>query len=205
MRLLKALLFTLPVLTLGLTRANDAAACGACIVQQSESTQVTGHKMILSVSQEKTTLWDQISYSGNPSSFAWVLPIKGTVDVGISSDALFQLLDDTTKVTVRSPLIQCSPPPLCDDAYGGAVPLPEASPPSGPSVEVLAQEVVGPYETVQLKSEDPTALQTWLASHNYTIPKDLQPVIDAYVAEASTSSPSSSCPGRASRPCAPSA
>jgi len=49
--------------------------------------------MILSISQDRTTSWDQITYAGAPSSFAWVLPIKGQVEVGLSSDALFGTLD----------------------------------------------------------------------------------------------------------------
>ena len=42
--------------------------------------------------------------------------------------------------------------------------------------------VVGPYETVQLASSDPTALTTWLTTNGYAIPADIAPVIAAYVA-----------------------
>jgi hypothetical protein len=62
-------LFTLAVLpTLYLTAvtdANRAAAYGGCFTAtQGESTQVTGHRMILSVSTTQTTLYDQISLIG---------------------------------------------------------------------------------------------------------------------------------------------
>jgi hypothetical protein len=43
--------------------------------------------------------------------------------------------------------------------------------------------VVGPYETVQLQSTNPSALQDWLTSHGYTIPADVAPVIAAYVSD----------------------
>src|SRR5262245_66238612 len=76
MRSPKALLLVSMAL-LAASEARDAAACGGCFVQQTESTQVTGHKMILSISKDRTTLWDQIQYDGEPSSFAWVLPIRG--------------------------------------------------------------------------------------------------------------------------------
>ncbi len=158
-----------------------ASACGGCFTSQTENTQVSGHRMILSTAMDKTTLWDQITYSGSPESFAWVLPIKGTVDVGLSSDALFQVLDQLTAVTVVSP-------PICPNTCGpgGGV----NSPPSGAGggefdadggVEVLKQEVVGPYETVQLSASDPAALALWLTSHGYNVPEDVQPVIDQYV------------------------
>jgi hypothetical protein len=50
-------------------------------------------------------------------------------------------------------------------------------------VTVVAQETVGPYETVQLSSQDAGALQGWLLSHGYNIPPDISPVISSYVNE----------------------
>jgi hypothetical protein len=48
---------------------------------------------------------------------------------------------------------------------------------------VLAREVVGPYETVQLRSTDPDALGKWLADNKFSVPDDIKPVIAQYVAE----------------------
>lgn len=50
-------------------------------------------------------------------------------------------------------------------------------------VEVLKTEVVGPYATVQLKSDDPAALERWLTENGYTIPADVKPVIARYITE----------------------
>ncbi|MCK6589185.1 MAG: DUF2330 domain-containing protein [Polyangiaceae bacterium] len=183
MRHIKTLLFALPLAfaSLSLADARDASACGGCFVTQSESTQVTGHRMILSVSNEKTTLWDQIKYQGNPASFGWVLPIKGQVDIGLSSDALFETLEVLTEVVISSPSISCLPPGCfgaptagADDGQGTG---------GGGGVTVIAQEVVGPYDTVQLSSADSQALKNWLAANSYSIPADVAPVIDSYVAE----------------------
>lgn len=186
MKLTHALLLAVPVAALALTDARDAAACGGCFVPPEESTQVTGHRMLLSISPTETTLWDQITYAGNPSSFAWILPTKGIVDVGLSSDALFAFVEQATAVNIAAPPLNCpGPPDGCqfpgvDDAVGGA--SAGAGGASG-GVTVLAQATVGPYETVQLKSDDPTALKTWLTSHNFAVPADVQPIIDAYVAD----------------------
>ena len=161
MRLSHVLGLCLPVALAALTDIRDASACGGCFVQQSESTQVSGHRMILSVSPDHTTLWDQIKYAGNPSSFAWVLPVHGIVEVGLSSDALFETLEAYTSVTISSPFVSCPPPPDC-----GAGPTGAASGTSGTGggggggVDVVAHQVVGPYETVQLASTDPGALAT---------------------------------------------
>jgi MYXO-CTERM domain-containing protein len=50
-------------------------------------------------------------------------------------------------------------------------------------VTVIAQQQVGPYDTVQLSSTDPMALEKWLQVNGYTIPSDVQPIIAQYVAE----------------------
>ncbi len=170
---------TLAALTASL--APDASACGGCFVSQSESTQVTGHKMILTVSKDQTTLYDQITYSGDPAEFAWVLPIHGQVQIGLSSDALFQLLEQSTSVTIDSPYINCGSPQFCGDGFAGAGGQSAGEGPDDDGVTVIAQEVVGPYETVQLAAEDPAALSNWLDLHGYNIPDEIQPIIDAYV------------------------
>ncbi|HMY21559.1 MAG TPA: DUF2330 domain-containing protein, partial [Polyangium sp.] len=53
----------------------------------------------------------------------------------------------------------------------------------GGGVVVIAEEVVGPYATVQLSSQDPNALKNWLTTNGYNLPVDIAPVVDAYVAE----------------------
>ena len=190
MRLPTKTLFLAPILALAVMPARDAAACGGCFhetgMQQTESTQVTGHRMILSVSKTQSTLWDQISYSGNPSSFAWVLPVKGMIDIGVSSDALFGNLELMTKVTVNSPVVTCPGPPSCGNPFSASSSANSAaasSSSSGGGVTVIAQKVVGPYETAQLSSQDPQALKTWLTMHNYAIPAEIDPIIAAYVAD----------------------
>jgi MYXO-CTERM domain-containing protein len=187
MKLAHALFLAVPVVALALTSAHDASACGGCFVPPEEDTQVTGHRMLLSVSKTETTLWDQITYTGNPSSFAWILPTKGIVDVGLSSDALFAFVEQATTVYVQPPPINCpGPPDGCNyPAFsdGGGSTSAGAGGGSAGGVTVTAQATVGPYETVQLKSNDPAALKTWLTSHNFSVPPDVQPIIDAYVAD----------------------
>jgi MYXO-CTERM domain-containing protein len=162
----------------------EAQACGGCFVQQSENTQVSGHRMVLSISSTQTTLWDQITYDGDPSEFAWVLPIKGQVEIGTSSDLLFGVLESATAVEIYSPQINC-PTGNCNSAGGdfGSEGASGTGGGGGGGVTVIAQEVVGPYETVQLQSTDPNALNLWLANNGYSIPADIQPVISAYVGE----------------------
>jgi hypothetical protein len=175
--------------------APDAEACGGCFhapppqSQTEATTQVTGHRMVLSLSNEQTTLYDQIEYAGSPTSFAWVLPIRGVADVGLSSDLLFNALDYRSSVSIRSPEYTCPPLRGCGRSGGTSggsstkAASTSQSSTGGQQEEVLVQETVGPFETVQLSSTDPNALTAWLTSHGYVIPADIQPLIDAYVAE----------------------
>ena len=167
--------------------APDANACGGCFPPPGENQSVvTDHRMILSVSKAQTTLYDQIQYSGNPSSFAWVLPISGTVDVGLSADTLFGALGNLTSTIVQAPPDGCPPPPNCgylNDSSGKASPVGATPQDAGAAVDVLKRETVGPYETVQLRSTDANALTNWLTQNGFGIPEDVKPVINGYVTE----------------------
>ena len=165
------------------TGEKDASACGGCFAPPEANSVVTDHRMILSVSPQQTTLYDQIHYTGSPSSFAWVLPISGTAKVGLSADVVFATLDGLTQSQVIQPPLNCpSQPPEClsqrgpNAAFGGA-----ASDAADAGVSVTKSEVVGPYETVQLHSTSGAALNDWLTSHGYAIPADVSPIITAYV------------------------
>lgn len=158
----------------------EARACGGCFGEQ--PTVVTDHRMVFSVWQDKTTLYDQIVYSGDPKSFAWVLPIVGQVDVAVSSDVMFRALDQQTATTIRPPPRNCPAQTETCDLPQSAGSFADGGAPSG-GVDVLKSEVVGPYETVQLRSTDPTALTTWLVDHSFVIPEDNKPIIAQYVTE----------------------
>ena len=175
-----------PALALScLVGAPEAHACGGCVVPPDESTQVTGHRMIFATSKTQTTLYDQIEYSGSPESFAWFLPIAGQVEIGLSSDALFAFLADETQVVIYPPPLDCVSSGRGDIALATA----EGSDSDGVNVppeeqvNVIAEEVVGPYETVQLEATSPGALVDWLTGHGYAVPADVEPVIAAYQQE----------------------
>src|SRR5690349_12957021 len=94
------------LVTLGATET-DAQACGGCFNPPENPTVVTDHRMILSISKDQSTLYDQIRYQGNPASFAWVLPISGEITVGLSADVVFSTLDRTTQTQLVPPPTNC--------------------------------------------------------------------------------------------------
>jgi hypothetical protein len=169
---------------LALLAERDAKACGGCFGPPTESNDVvTDHRMVLSLSPQQTTLYDEIKYSGSPSSFAWVLPISGQVTIGLSSDAVFDTLDALSVPTVQPPPVTCPPPPSnCAQAPTASAGFSGSSTGgSNGGVNVTNSQVVGPYQTVQLQSTDPNALDTWLTTNGYAITDAMKPVIAAYV------------------------
>ncbi len=171
----------------------QASACGGCFSPPPSPTEnptvVTDHRMILTIAQEQSTLYDQIKYSGNPSAFAWVLPISGAVTVGLSADIVFKALDGSTTTSIVAPPANCPAAPTCNNRNSGASfsdsagTSADAGAASPPGVVVTKEEVVGPYETVQLKATDANALEAWLSKNGFSVPADVQPVVDKYVSE----------------------
>jgi hypothetical protein len=171
-----------------------ADACGGCFAPPGPSTQVTAHRMAFAVSAKRTVLWDQIQYVGAPTDFGWVLPIRGKVDVGVSSDQLFDRLEGAT-----APIVDQPPPPACPEpekrcrtSCGGLDDSPSAggfgadaatAEDTSSSVDVWSTDVVGPYEATQLSATDSAALKNWLKEHGYTLPDAIVPVIDQYITE----------------------
>ncbi len=223
---------TLIVAGLGLAAAlvgyeGTARACGACFASSSESTVVSDHRMALSISKEHTILWDQISYSGNPKEFAYVIPARPGTRLEPSKEAFFSSLDASTRPIIMSPQYAggggggggyypggggssqgydsagnskgsggcCSSADVLS-AYSSAAGSPSSdagaaygsggnSAPEAPRepVTIVDQAVVGPYETVTLRANEPGALQKWLVANGYEIPEIAGPIIETYVAE----------------------
>jgi hypothetical protein len=165
----------------------DAHACGGCFAPPGPSTQVTAHRMAFALSSKRTVLWDQIQYTGDPTSWGWVLPIRGLVEVGVSDDELFARLEYRTQpIVVPPPPPSCPPTKACiTRCYRSDAPVPvdAPAPADSASVDVWDDTVVGPYEAVQLSASDGSALRTWLKDHGFVVPTSIEPVIDQYVTE----------------------
>lgn len=187
-----------PLLALVLGAApRTARACGACFTPPESESQVTDHQMVLAIGRDHTTLYDQLVYAGAPSSFAWVLPVTGDVDVDVAPNALFGALDQ-----LSAPLV--SPPPTnCQTACTRKVSFTPRGNAVGASVTVLGDEIVGPYEIVRLRSADGDALDAWLAARGFGIPNDAAPIVAAYAREGFDFVAAKLVPGANARATAP--
>lgn len=191
-----------------LSSPRDASACGACYAASSETTVVNDHKMALAISKQRTILWDQIEYSGNPHDFAYVLPAKPGTRLEAAPSAWFAALDASTRPIIMGPQPTysggnggdgydgyygegasggCCAPGLAsssamsDRAAGAKGSSGTNSAPQADPVQVVEQAVVGPYETVTVRSTDADALRKWLVDHGYEIPAISAPIIASYV------------------------
>jgi hypothetical protein len=163
-----------------------AHACGGCfsVPVQRQVTVVTGHRMAFSVSPKQSVLWDQIVYSGSPQDFAWVLPVHAGATIELSHDEFFAALDALTSPVITGPSPACGGGGgfACGaSSAGNALSAGESN--RGNGVQVISQGVVGPYDTVTVRSSNPNALYAWLVANQYDIPSNVRPVIDAYVTE----------------------
>lgn len=178
-----------------LLASGDARACGGCFHEpinlQVSVSVVTDHRMAFALSPQQTVLWDQIQYSGSPSGFAWVLPVKPGARIEASTDAWLAALDASTQTVIVGPTSSCGTPPVergggggCGSSESAGFSYASAAPPESTStVQVVSQTVVGPYDSVTVRSTQGEALGAWLIANGYEIPSGTQPTIDAYAAE----------------------
>jgi hypothetical protein len=190
--------FAAAVLASPFLASREARACGACVApppdQSSEPPPlVASHRMVLSMSTDRTILWDQIRFVGAASEFAWILPVKPGATVEVASDAWIDTLDAVTSPRIVSAFPACveefsscstsgsrAASAGCGDAgFEGVAPPPDVAPP----VDIVSRESVGPYEIVILRTDSDESLRDWLDEHEFAIPADLDPIIDDYIDE----------------------
>ncbi len=171
-------------LSVAVSWGSSVLACGGCFHSPTEQSEVTGHRMVFAISDERTVLWDQFEYEGEPSEFAWVLPVAPGAYLELASQAWFDALEGMTVTQVQAPSFQCASADSggCGSAERASFGS-QAAAFDEPSVQVVRRQNVGPYETVILHSNDANALQAWLDENDYYVPQDIEPVIENYVAE----------------------
>jgi len=138
--------------------------------------------MVISLSPERTVLWDQIRYGGDPEDFVWVLPVPSSrVTIELAESASFDEMESGTAPRVR-------PEPVSGGGGGvgcGGSAADSAGGPPDDGVIVYDESVVGPYETVTIGSEDPEALYTWLTTRDYQITDETAATMDEYIDQGS--------------------
>ena len=104
-----------------------------------------------------------VSFEGDAEDFAWVVPVPDKPEIAVTDPELFwELSDFTRKVIPRS--------------WGCT-----AGPSEQDGVEVIEEQVVGPYATAILSATNATALVDWLSANGYIFPEEGEEIISGYI------------------------
>ncbi|MFT5435050.1 MAG: hypothetical protein ACI9OJ_005767, partial [Myxococcota bacterium] len=185
-------LLTIAALTLGIAAGPMAASacggffCGGVPMDQS------GERVLFGVKDGTVQAHIQIFYQGDADKFAWVLPLpQEPTNIAVSTDTLFQQLTNRTRPSFNLEFTNTND---CyfqwgwgfDDADGfGAGGVPEANQ-REPSVEVLQEAEVGPYDAVVIRASGTDAgaadaVFKWLNDNGYEQPELAKNHIHEYV------------------------
>ena len=170
----------LAALTLALTMPTAALACGGffCFTQPVDQ---SAERILYIQKNDQITVHIQISYTGDDKQFSWVLPLTSLPKLGIGSDSIFQVLEQSTAPRFQLDFENqdgCWAQFNCPMAAAGG--RDDGSNGGGGGVKILAQENVGPYNTVVISGNSGTELVKWLTDNGYQQPAESTPLIDQY-------------------------
>lgn len=174
---------------------NHADACGGFFCDSAQPVNQQAERIIFHQGDDgSVTAVIQIQYQGEAEEFAWMLPVAGTPEVAVSSNAAFTRLQAATN---PSYLLNTRVEGNCSDGggffRGGATSDsaegPAASADGGaaaPPVSVADRGSVGPYDyvniTIDPAIEDKYAVAAeWLQSSGYDVPDMGSDVITPYL------------------------
>jgi hypothetical protein len=108
-----------------------------------------------------------VSFEGDAEDFAWVIPVPNKPEIAVTDAELFWELSDFTAAEIP---------------YGGGCfyAATEGDAEQG-GVDVIEEEVVGPYATAILSATNATALADWLNANGYIFPEEGEEIASEYI------------------------
>jgi len=103
-----------------------------------------------------------VSFEGDAEDFAWVIPVPNLPEIAVTDAELFWELSDFTAADV----------PRGGGCEGEGAPG---------DVDVIEEQVVGPYATAILSSTNATALADWLNANGYVFPEEGEEIVSEYI------------------------
>jgi hypothetical protein len=110
-----------------------------------------------------------VSFEGDAEDFAWVIPVPNKPEIAVTDPELFEELSDFT--ATESPSWNW----ITFWGCGGAAPSDQEG------VDVIEEQVVGPYATAILSATNATALADWLNANGYIFPEDGEEIVSEYI------------------------
>jgi hypothetical protein len=146
--------------------------------------------MVVSISPQQTVLWDSSGeFTGEPSEFAWVLPVRDGSRLELARAEWIQALDLATQPAIKGPDLSCGGGGSIgcgssdNSAAAEGVYSADGGYQSGAGVEVVSQSVVGPYESVIVRSSKGEAIYLWLRLNHFAVPDAIEPILSQYTGE----------------------
>ena len=164
-----------------LTVQPDAAACGGFFCNPQQPVDQTAENIIFSQNEDGTvSAVVQIRYQGPAEEFAWLLPVSGAPEVGVSSSRVFSRLRSQTDPRYQLDVeVEGTCRSRTDIAEGannslgnnGGMNEDDAT---GSGVDVVDRGSVGPYDytTISVDSADDDPAQAavdWLTQNGYDL------------------------------------
>src|SRR5262249_12346131 len=168
-----------------------AEACGGFFCDgPGNPVDQSGEKILFAVDEIGIEVHVQINYQGSDAQFARVVPTRQVPTLKVGIDQMFTVL---TAQTAPQFSVNWHYPTNCPNqtggvggsggASGGADAGSGGTGGGGGGVGVISSEVVGPYDSVVLTSDDAQALKTWLTQNGYYLTPAGSALIDPYVQE----------------------
>lgn len=153
-------------------------------------------RIVFGVDEDGVEVHVQVQYSGDVDEFAWIVPVAGVPDIGLSTPRLFQVLPQVT--APRFNLIPktlgnaCVFPTQNDDdtAFGvpdsvdtaDSVDADDTGDTADSGVTVVGTGTAGAYTWSVLSATSESALRSWLTDAGFDIPEGLSAPLAGYIA-----------------------
>jgi len=162
--------------------AASALACGGFFCNSATPVNQAAERILFATDGDHMEMHVQITYQGPAIGFGWLLPAPPGVETDVSTEALFTRLDQafSPRFRVATEYVDgCEPIEYSDAsaAFGGGGDAGQ----SGPSVNVLSREAVGPYDRVILQADNVQVLFEWLEANDFAFPRDAAEKLEPYI------------------------
>ena len=178
-------------------QARSAQACGGLFCSASAPVNQAAERIIFSKNSDGTvTAIVQIQYEGPSEEFAWVLPVPGIPEVGVSSDAAFTRLQlaSNPRYNLNTEIEgECAEEDQVTlNGNGGTTGTGGGGGSGGEPVVVLDQGNVGPYDYVVVQPDGAfehvgDVMVEWLTNEGYDVvppggnPEDISSLLGSYL------------------------
>ncbi len=207
----RPLVFALTLSVAALAQPSPADACGGFFCsrggpQPLQAVEQTQERVLFQVNDDDTiTATVEISYTGDPALFAWVVPVPDEPTLELGSLEGIVALDQATQPTFVAPRTVCGTdttgcrPTIAQSLLNGAetvaaAPLAllgcsadsgltamDSGGVDGVGVDVVDLDRVGPFEPEVVSSDDPELLINWLINNDFLITDAMRPAVAGYV------------------------